>query len=93
MIHTYTFSVMVRTEHQCFESCFKISTLDSDVPIAPIDRCSDSMTAAICGGKTPTQALYIDAQRKEFCEQVAHQLAEALFNSIKKQDTVNGYPQ
>lgn len=51
------------------------------------------MTAAICGGKTPTQALYIDAQRKEFCEQVAHQLAEALFNSIKKQDTVNGYPQ
>ena len=94
MTHTYTFCVKLWSENnKCFESCFKISTLDKLVPIEPVDRCSVTRTAILCGGKTPTEALYVDAQRKEFCEQVARGLSEELFNVIKKQDTINGYSQ
>ena len=94
MMHNYTFSVMLRTEnHLCFESHFKISTLDAYIPIAPIDRCSDPRSAALFGGKTHTQALYIDARRKSFCDEVAKMLSDELFNNIKKQDTINGHPQ
>lgn len=94
MNRDYRFILLVEhpENHTIYRSALNVDAYCAPF-LRPYDLCDRDFDAAMTGGVVKLGAARIDADRKKLAEEIAGQLTEKILESMKSQDTRNGYKQ